>query len=86
MEMKQKLIDLTEVPISFIYGNKSHIWNGGAYLIQEQRPSVRVKKILGAGHHVHAEKEVEFNEEMIKILAEVDKGDDQRRNPVATSS
>ena len=52
------------VPLTMVYGSKSWVSVVPEEVIREKRPSsyVRVETIVGAGHHVYADRADKFNE------------------------
>jgi len=63
-----------EVPITFIYGAKSWISSESGQEIKKLRPNsyVDVQEIAGAGHHVYADRPVQFNNVVNEVASFVD--------------
>ncbi|XP_065314066.1 (Lyso)-N-acylphosphatidylethanolamine lipase-like isoform X2 [Gordionus sp. m RMFG-2023] len=63
-----------ELPMTIIYGSRSWIDSGIGFQVKYLRPDsyVDVKIISGAGHHVYADKEKEFNHIINSICKKID--------------
>ncbi|XP_046875379.1 1-acylglycerol-3-phosphate O-acyltransferase ABHD5 isoform X1 [Hypomesus transpacificus] len=61
-----------DIPMSFIYGSRSSIDSNSGYTIQKTRPDVDINVIRGAGHYVFADQPGDFNQTILKILADMD--------------
>ena len=64
----------TNLPISIVFGSRSwmDVISGGTVKFLRPKSYVNVQIIKGAGHHVYADKPVEFNNEVNKICDDVD--------------
>lgn len=70
-----------DVPITLMYGSKSWVDNLAAEIVKEKRMSSFVQShiIMGAGHHVYADKPETFNKHVIDACALAD-GDTSLRH------
>jgi abhydrolase domain-containing protein 5 len=62
------------VPLTMVYGSKSWVSVVPEEVIREKRPDpyVRVETIVGAGHHVYADRDEEFNKIVFEACRLVD--------------
>ncbi|XP_064467120.1 (Lyso)-N-acylphosphatidylethanolamine lipase-like isoform X2 [Ornithodoros turicata] len=81
--MMHRFLQLSpEVPVTFLYGDKSFITRSPAVFIKKQREStayVELKVLKDCGHNVHMEKPEEYNAIVVKVC---DMADAERKKEI----
>ncbi|VDN87354.1 unnamed protein product, partial [Brugia pahangi] len=77
--MLKRIINLPpEVPMTFIYGNKSWIDSSSGIVVQNERQNayVDVQVINGAGHYVYVDQKDVFNNVLSDLFDKIDANED----------